>query len=139
MVVGNAMPPPSRILASIIGVTLVGPNNIPEKTMPGFLRVRRRRVREALKWLKLHNPLYANIEISHERLSELETDGIPREIIQATRYSNDTESLHKESSGYVPNDDEFDEDEDHNFQINSVDYGSLGAGGKFMFRIFSAI
>lgn len=132
MVAGNIMPPPSRILASIIGVTLVGPKNIPETTMPGFLKVRRRRVQEALEWLKLHNPLYANIEISHQRLSELENDGIPQEIIQTARHSDDTEILHKESAGYVPNDEDFDEDD---FQLNSVKYGSLGAGGEFSFPV----
>ena len=35
----NEMPPPSRILASTIGVTIIGPKNLPERTMPGFLKL----------------------------------------------------------------------------------------------------
>ena len=35
----QVMPPSSSILAATIGITFVGPCNLPQKTMPGFLRV----------------------------------------------------------------------------------------------------
>ena len=35
------MPPPASILAATIGVTLIGPKNLPVRTLPGFLRVNR--------------------------------------------------------------------------------------------------
>ena len=54
----QVMPPSSSILAATIGVTFVGPGNLPQKTMPGFLRVNRRRVHDALQWLKKNNPIY---------------------------------------------------------------------------------
>ena len=60
------MPPSPTILAATIGVTFVGPKNVPEKTMPGFLWVNRMRVRMALEWLKENNPLYANVTISED-------------------------------------------------------------------------
>ena len=41
MVNWSEMPPPLKILASTIGVTIIGPKNLPEQTMPGFLKVRR--------------------------------------------------------------------------------------------------
>ena len=108
MVEGNIMPFPSKILASTIGVTLVGPKNIPEKTMPGFLRVRRNRVRAALVWLKANNPIYADIEISEERLERLDLDGIPVEILATVRFSDQVEELDRERAGYVPDDEDFD-------------------------------
>ncbi|KAH9014179.1 hypothetical protein EDB83DRAFT_2193273, partial [Lactarius deliciosus] len=74
------MPPRSSILAATIGVTFVGPRNVPEKTMPGFLRVNRNRVRMALQWLKQNNPLYEHIIICPERLNTLPVDGFPQEI-----------------------------------------------------------
>ena len=46
------MPPSSTIFAATIGVTFIGPCNLPQKTMPGFLRVNRCHVRNALLWLK---------------------------------------------------------------------------------------
>jgi hypothetical protein len=55
------------ILIATVGVTFVGPKNVPEKTMPGFLRVNCMHVCIALEWLKEHNPLYADISILRER------------------------------------------------------------------------
>ncbi|KAH9018187.1 hypothetical protein EDB83DRAFT_2232143 [Lactarius deliciosus] len=77
----QTMPPSSAILAATIGITFVGPKNLPEKTMPGFLRVNRTHVCLALEWLKFNNPIYRDIVISSERLRELPVDGIPMEIM----------------------------------------------------------
>ena len=66
MVADNIMPRPIKILVSIIGVTIVGPKNIPERSLPGFFRVRRQQVKAGLTWLKANNPLYADIIISGE-------------------------------------------------------------------------
>ena len=96
------MPPPASVLAATIGITFVGPKNLPQKTLPGFLRVTRARVRMALEWLKENNPLYNNIYISPARLEELPVDGVPEEISSVTRFSDDTCLLAQESAGYVP-------------------------------------
>ena len=102
----NIMPPPPRILAAVIAVTIVGPKGLPEKTMPGFLHVRRSRVREALIWLKTNNPLYGNIEICEETLAQFPEDAIPEEILGITKYSDDTMQLERERAGYVVEDDD---------------------------------
>ena len=102
MVGDNCMPPPVSILAATIGVTFVGPKNLPQKTLPGFLRVSRERVRMALEWLKENNPIYSDIYISNARLKELPVDGVPEEISSVTKYSNNTSLLARESTGYVP-------------------------------------
>ena len=107
----HVMPPSSTVLAATIGVTFVGPRNIPQKTLPGFLRVNRNRVRVALDWLKENNPLYANITISAERLDALPEDGIPEEIITLAKFSDDTRLLAEEQDGYVPCDMVNEEDE----------------------------
>ncbi|KAH9175176.1 hypothetical protein EDB89DRAFT_1848028 [Lactarius sanguifluus] len=103
----QTMPPSSAILAATIGITFVGPNNLPEKTMPGFLRVNRTRVRLALEWLKSNNPIYRDIIISSKRLCELPVDGVPIEIMSLARHSDDTVLLAEETDGYVPDDDDF--------------------------------
>jgi hypothetical protein len=107
MVQGNIMPNPSQILASTIGVTIIGPKNVRERTMPGFLWVRRHRVWAALTWLQANNPLYTDIVISDERLDAIARNGIPEEILNATRYSDNIEELERERAGYVPEDDEY--------------------------------
>ena len=104
------MPPSSTILAATIGVTFVGPRNLPQRTLPGFLRVNRNRVRAALEWLKENNPLYANISISADRLDALPADGIPEEILSVAKFSDDTKLLEEERNGYVPSDDPVDDE-----------------------------
>jgi len=102
MIDGRLMPPPATILSATIGVTFVTPKNTPERTMPNMFRVRRGRVRQGLLWLKNNNPLYADIIISEDRLSELPVSGIPDEIRLTIRHSDDMEALHREHDGYVP-------------------------------------
>ena len=89
----KVMPPPAKILASVIGVIIIGPKNMPERTMVGYFRVRRDCVCEALKWLFVHNHLYSDSEISESRLAELPENGIPDEILETARYSDDIDQL----------------------------------------------
>ena len=110
-IVGTSqLPPPARILASVIGVTIIGPRNLPERTMTGILRVRRARVEAALKWLQRNNPIYSHIHITSSHLAQLPEDGIPIEILGTAKYSDDAASVEKESAGYVPNEDEGEDD-----------------------------
>lgn len=107
----HIMPPSSTVLAATIGVTFVGPRNLPQRTMPGFLRVNRTCVRVALEWLKENNPLYTNISISTERLDALPVDGIPEEILSVAKFSDDMKLLEEERNGYIPADDPSDSGE----------------------------
>lgn len=52
-------------------------------------------------WLKANNPIYADIEIS-EALQSLPEDGVPEEIMQTAKYSDDILRTEKEHIGYVP-------------------------------------
>ena len=101
------MPLPMKILASVVGVIIVDPRNMPEQTMHGYFRVRRDYVCEALKWLSAHNPLYVDIDISEARLDELPMDGVPGEILQSTCYSDNIEQLRRSTAGYTDNDADF--------------------------------
>ena len=102
----SILPPPASILAAIIAVTIIGPKGLPEKTMPGFLKVRRSRIRAALVWLKANNPFYANIEISEEMLLQFPENDIPLEILHTVKHSDDMEQLERERAGYIVEDDD---------------------------------
>ncbi|KAF8268870.1 hypothetical protein EI94DRAFT_1799915 [Lactarius quietus] len=119
----HIMPPSSTILAATIGVTFVGPKNFPQKTMPGFLRVNRTRVRVALEWLKENNPLYRNITISAERLEVLPVNDVPEEILSLAKYSDDTRLLAEEMDGYMLSDcaDELESDWDESDDDESME------------------
>jgi hypothetical protein len=98
------MPPSSSILAATIGITFVGPGHLPEKTMPGFLRVNRNCIQQALQWLKDNNLIYESIIISSECLNSLPVDRFPIEILSVVKISNNTNLLTEEHNDYVPGD-----------------------------------
>lgn len=102
MLTGNLLPRPPRILASVIAVSFVGTGRLPKKWLKETFRVRRRRVYEALLWLKNHNPLYADYNISEEQLNALPEDGIPLEIAVTLRGSSDVAAANAERETYVP-------------------------------------
>ncbi|EAU83557.2 ATP-dependent DNA helicase PIF1 [Coprinopsis cinerea okayama7 len=111
--VGLNMPPPPTILSATIAITYVGPNNLPKACLPGTFRVRRAKVEAALRWLKANNPLYAKINISQSRLSQLPHNSVPSEVLQTVRWSTEVERLDAEHGTYVPlHEDDDDEDDD---------------------------
>lgn len=69
MIDGLIMPQHAEVLAATIGITFVGPRNMPERCMPDMFTVRSSHVKNALEWLKEHNPLFAHITISASRLA----------------------------------------------------------------------
>jgi uncharacterized protein DUF6570 len=105
MIDGTIMPQAPTILAAIIGITFVGPKNLPERCLPDMFRVRRTRVKSALEWLKENNPLFANITISALRLAELPDDDVPYELMSTAKHSTDENALYAEHDGYVPSQD----------------------------------
>ncbi|KAJ8590270.1 hypothetical protein M405DRAFT_694479, partial [Rhizopogon salebrosus TDB-379] len=80
MIEGHIRPPCPAILAALIGVTIIGPKNLPDRCLPSFLTVNRHRVHHALLFLKHENPLYRDIIISPSNLDLLPTSGVPDEI-----------------------------------------------------------
>jgi hypothetical protein len=89
----TVVPPPAEILSATLAITYVGLNNFPKRCLPGTFRVRRSRVARALVWLKVHNPLYANMEISAANLEQLPTNAVPVQILDTVRVSNDLDLL----------------------------------------------
>jgi hypothetical protein len=102
MIDGTIMPQQAKILAATIGITFVGPRNLPDKCLPDVFKVRRSRVQKALEWLKANNPLFANMTISAARLAELPEDDVPYELLTTAKLSTDVNKLHAEQDGYVP-------------------------------------
>ena len=117
MMDSQVMLPSPEILATTIGVTFIGPKNLPERTMPGFLHVNRARVHDTLWWLKENNPIYENIQISSGRLNTLPVDRVPLQIWSLMKHSDDMTLLSEEHDNYVP-----EEDGDNSGQFISADF-----------------
>lgn len=108
--VGLTMPPPVAILSATMGITYVGLNKLPKAALPGTFSVNRLRIARALQWLKIHNPLYRNIEISLERLEQLPENGVPQNLLDNMRWEPDPNILDEEHATYVPLNEEEDND-----------------------------
>lgn len=107
MIEGHLLPRTPNILPATIGITIIGPKNLPARNLPQFLTVNRERVRQALVFLKRENSLYHNISISDAALNLLPLDStVPSELLSVVKHSSDTHSLDQEREGYVVEDDD---------------------------------
>ncbi|KAF9040359.1 hypothetical protein BDZ89DRAFT_1210221 [Hymenopellis radicata] len=104
MLKGNLMPRPPAILASIITVTFVGLGELPKSWLHNTFRVRRHVVANALKCLiDCNKKYYGHLELSPERLEALPEDGVPDEIMNVIRQTDDASAPDEEgAASYVP-------------------------------------
>ena len=102
MLEGNLLPQFPCVLAAVLAITFVGTAKLPLDWLRSTFRVRRKRVGEALLWLKSNNPIYQDVEVSRQRLDLLPADDIPQEIQAVIQdLANDDLPL-RESEGYIP-------------------------------------
>lgn len=107
MVEGCLLPCIPDLLPAIIGITIIGPKNLPAHNLPRFLTVSRERVKQALIFLKRENPLYSDISISDLHLDLLPSDvAVPSQLLSVVKHSSDTQLLDQEHEGYVVEDDD---------------------------------
>ncbi|KAF8138854.1 hypothetical protein EV363DRAFT_1153897 [Boletus edulis] len=112
MVDGELLPHHPRILAAVIGVSIVGAHHGSDRPLPAMLNVNRERVRDALRFLKANNPFYVDIRLSETNLMLLPEEGVPDELLGVIRETLDTDNLEKEHSGYgAEDDDDYNTDE----------------------------
>ena len=66
------------------------------------LTVRKKRVVEALHWLKKYNPLYHGIKIDFTNIEKLPEDDVPESIMSTIEQKTAEEADVSERTGYVP-------------------------------------
>ena len=106
MLVGNMMPRPPEILASVISLTFIGRGNLPRSRLRSLFKVRRKHVLRAILWLKAHNKYYCNIKVDHTVLAQLPDDDVPEQIISIVRQTQDVGVVESERAGIIDNDDD---------------------------------
>jgi hypothetical protein len=114
------MPSPVASLASIIAIMFVGSKKLPVDWLKNTFRVRRRVVYEALLWLRIHNPIYADISIDNNRLDELPEDDVPGELLTVVRHEEDEELAERERESYLSADVSVD-DKNNSERMDDVD------------------
>ena len=71
-------------------------------------------VYEALLWLRRHNPIYTDICVDGDRLSELPEDDIPGELLSIVRQEEDDKVAERERESYVVDGGEIEENVENN-------------------------
>ncbi len=115
--VSRILPPSINDVAEQIRVIWVGPNTPKPKDISSLMSVSRRRVSQALVWLKENNRLYRDIEINLAEMRQWGDgeDWVPPQFLAEACHVPDSEREQEERSGYVPHCDitaADDEDED---------------------------
>ena len=67
-----------------------------------ILTVRKKKIVDALNWLKRYNLLYQNIEINQKNIAQLPEDDVPESIMSTMEQKTDNEESPSERVGYVP-------------------------------------
>ncbi|CAF1357094.1 unnamed protein product, partial [Adineta steineri] len=76
---------------------------IPERNqLKTVLTVRKKKVSEALRWLRQNNPLYRNIIINQSVIDKLPDDDVPECLWATMQVSTNIEAAENERASYVP-------------------------------------
>ena len=88
-------------LCDTIKVIFVGAHPPDRSRLRKILTVRKRKVVQALLWLKKHNTHYQNITINLENIAQLPEDDIPESIITTMEQKIDDNEIPSERAGYI--------------------------------------
>ena len=78
-------------------------HQIPKRSqLSNILTVRKKKVVEALHWLKQNNPLYRNVQINQSTINKLPDDDITDCLWLTMKVSSDVETAENERAGYIP-------------------------------------
>jgi hypothetical protein len=100
--IANSLPLTLNDLCDTLKVIFVGANPPKHIHLRKVLTVRKKKVAEALHWLKRNNVLYRNVEINLENIAELPDDDVPESIISTMEQRIGDEENPSERAGYVP-------------------------------------
>jgi hypothetical protein len=101
MLNGQWMPSPVEMLASVITITFVGSKRLPMDWLMKMFQVRQGVVYWALVWLKINNPIYNNIQIDTNQLSDLLEDGVLEALLMIVCQEEYDEIAEEEWESYL--------------------------------------
>ncbi|CAF1123464.1 unnamed protein product [Rotaria sp. Silwood1] len=97
----NSLPLKLDDLCDTLKVIFVG-SRPPERIhLRKILTVRKKKIIQALQWLKKYNILYQSIEINLENIAQLPEDDVPESIMSTMEQKISDEDIQSERTGYV--------------------------------------
>jgi hypothetical protein len=89
-------------LCDTIKVIFVGARPPDRINLKKILTVRKKKIVDALNWLKRYNILYRNIEINLKNIAQLPEDDVPESIMSTMEQKINDKEISSERVGYVP-------------------------------------
>jgi hypothetical protein len=98
----NSLPFTLTDLCDTLKVIFIGPRPPDRLHLRKVLTVRKKKIIEALQWLKKYNILYQNININLDNIAQLPEDDVPECIMSTLEQKIGDEDGQSERTGYVP-------------------------------------
>jgi hypothetical protein len=98
----NSLPLTLDDLCDTLKVIFVGARPPERIHLRKILTVRKKKIIQALQWLKKHNVLYRNIDINLKNIDQLPEDDVPECIMSTMEQRIGDEEIPSERVGYVP-------------------------------------
>ena len=90
-------------LCDTLKVIFVGSHSPEHIHLRKILTVRKKKIIQALQWLKKYNILYQTVEMNFANIAQLPEDDIPESIISTMEQKINDEESQSERVGYAPN------------------------------------
>ncbi|CAF2742492.1 unnamed protein product [Rotaria sp. Silwood2] len=98
----NSLPLSLDDLCDTLKVIFIGARPPVRIHLKKILTVRKKKIIQALHWLKKNNILYKDININFENIAQLPEDDVPECIMSTLEQKLDDEEIQSERVGYVP-------------------------------------
>ncbi|CAF4063150.1 unnamed protein product [Rotaria sp. Silwood2] len=98
----NSLPLKLDDLCDTLTVIFVGAHPPERVHLKKVLTARKKKVTQAMHWLKNNNILYQNVEINIHNINQLPDDDVPEAIMLTMEQKIDDEEIPSERVGYIP-------------------------------------
>ncbi|CAF1542123.1 unnamed protein product [Rotaria sordida] len=98
----NSLPLTLDDLCDTLKIIFVGAHPPERIQLKKVLTVRKKKIIEALHWLKKHNVLYQNVDINLKNIAQLPEDDVPECIMSTMEQKIGDEEIQSERIGYIP-------------------------------------
>ncbi|CAF1017156.1 unnamed protein product [Adineta steineri] len=98
----NSLPLKMADLCDTLKVIFIGARPPERLQLKRILTVRKKKIVEALCWLKKYNILYKNVDINLDNIAQLPEDDIPEPIMTTMEQILNDKEVPSERAGYIP-------------------------------------
>jgi hypothetical protein len=99
--IASSLPLELNDLCDSLKIIFIGCHAPERKQLKHILTVRKKKVSDALRWLRQNNPLYHTVVIDQERIDQLPVDDVPDSLWTTIQISTDVQASEGERASYT--------------------------------------